>query len=281
MDGIGQAKMSKRTVNNRVHTREPMFNWLKWLDEKVGKFPIEADWTKHPPFHVGPCNLFMMARYPQLRRPVADEVLRQEFDRGERQISQHPEAAIVLEKLDERQRTQLAALSLDIMEALKTYGAERRFAERVKKLAGEAHRRIRVLGRNLEKAQRELKNLRNYAARLDAVMAWDYVSTASRCLELLTSLKTAETEFYESLKADYPRLEGPVAVGMVELYWFFREGVGMTGDEAEIQVGLLRNALWKKFGISQVNIRRTYDKVQSAGCDSVRRAARRLKGTLL
>src|ERR1700689_1722976 len=114
--------MSERITSRRAGAgnRSP-FNWLKWLDEAVRKFPRGANWLQHPPFQFSRCRLFMMARYPQLRRPFPDEVLYREWSRGENEMLAHPEARHALEGLDERQRKEIAGLFLDIVDSLRSY----------------------------------------------------------------------------------------------------------------------------------------------------------------
>ncbi len=69
----------------------------------------------------------------------------------------------------------------------------------------------------------------------------------------------------------------PVAPCMVRLYWFFRHGCGISGDQSEVRVALLRNAFWKKFNISSVEYRNRFDResAEPAGCPAVIEAVRR------
>lgn len=232
------------------------FNWLKWLDEEVQKFPSAADWLQHPPFQFARCRLFMMARYSQLRRPFPDEVLSQEFSRAEHRIAEHPEARHALDGLNDQRKKEIAALFSDIIESLRSYRSHRRSANRVHKLTGEAPSRTRMLTRKLEKARRALGDLREYAGSLDELLGWEHVRAAESSLRALQKLKEdTAPEFYQSLKSEYPALEDPVTLGMVQLYWFLRHGCGLSGDEAEVRVARIRNSLWTEHGVPEVEYR--------------------------
>jgi hypothetical protein len=258
------------------------FNWLKWLDEEVRRDASGSNWQQHPPFQFARCRLFMMARYPQLQRPFHDQVLTQEWSRGENQILGHPEARQGLDGLNDRQRKELAALFLDSIDSLKAYRSYRRTATRVHKLAGETARQTRMLGRKLGKARRALEDLHEYAGSLDELLSRDHMRATKTCLETLRMLKEdTDPDFYRSIKGEYPALEDPVTLGMVQLYWFFRHGCGFSGDQAEVQVAQIRNALWAEHGVPQVDYRPNYQMAGvSRGCDAVHIAVLRfMKGT--
>lgn len=263
--------MAERITGRRVGAaKTSLFNWLKWLDGEVWKFPTGANWTQHPPFQFARCRLFMMARYPQLQRFLPDEVLYRELARAESRVLGHPEARHALDGLDDRQRKELAALFSDSIYSLQTYRSHRRSGKRARKLAQEAKRRTRMLTRKLLKARSALEDLRQYAAGLDVVLGWDHVRTAKTCLETLEKLKEdADPEFCQSMKGEYPELEDPVALGTVQLYWFFRHGCSLSGDEAEVRVARIRNAFWTEHGVPEVPYRPEYQTGESKGCDAV------------
>lgn len=272
--------MATRITSGRTGggKRSP-FNWLEWLDEEVRNFPSTANWLQHPPFQFARCRLFMMARYPRLQRSFPDEILCQEWSRGEHQILGHPEARLALDTLNDQQRKELAALFLDTIDSLKSYRAYRRRANLVHKLAGETPSRMRMLTRKLERARRALEDLRKYAASLDELLGWEHVRATKTCLETLQKLKQdTDPEFYQSIKTEYPALEDPVTLGMVQLYWFFRHGCRLSGDQAEVQVGRIRNAFWAEHGVPQVDYRPKYQMAGiSKGCDAVHIAVLRFK----
>ena len=254
------------------------FNWLKWLDKEVRKDPSGSNWQQHPPFQFARCRLFMMARYPHLQPIFSDEVLHNEWSRGESQILAHPEARYALDGLNDRQRKELAALFLDSIDSIKSYGSYRTTANRVHKLAGEAARQTRMLARKLGKARRALEDLREYSGSLDEVLGMEHVRATKKCLETLQKLKEdSAPEFYQSIEGDYPALEAPVALGTIQLYWFFRHGCGFTGDEAEVRVARIRNAFWTEHGVPEVPYRPEYQTGESKGCDAVHVTIRRFK----
>lgn len=272
--------MATRITSGRTGAgkRSP-FNWLEWLDEEVRNFPGTANWLQHPPFQFARCRLLMMARYPRLQRSFPDEVLCREWSRGEHQIFGHPEARLALDTLSDQQRKELAALFLDTIGSLKSYRAYRWRANRVHKLAGEASSRTRMLTRKLERARRALEDLRRYAASLDELLGWEHVRATKACLETLQKVKEeTDCEFYQSIKCKYPALEEPVALGMVQLYWFFRHGCGRSGDEAEVRVARIRNAFWTEHGVPKVHYRPKYQMAgESKGCDAVHMAVLRFE----
>lgn len=260
--------MAERTSSRRVGAS--LFNWLSWLDKEVRKVASGADWLQHAPFQFNRCRLFLMVRHPHLRRPFPDEILYQEVARAENQVSGHPQARHALDGLNDQQRKELAALFLDTIDSLRSYGAHRRRTNRVHKLAGDAPRQVRKLTRKLEKAARVLEDLRNYAASLDELLGWERERAAKICLKTLRKLKEdLAPEFYESIRTEYPALENPVTLGMVQLYWFFRNGCRLAGDEAEVRVARIRNAFWTAHGVSEVPYRPEYQTGESKGCDAV------------
>jgi hypothetical protein len=175
--------------------------------------------------------------------------------------------------LDDHQRKQLAALLLDTITALESYKTYRRSAKRVNKLAREPGG-VRTLNKKIEKAQAAVKELGDYARRLDIQ---DVSIVADLCFKKLSVLLIGDTtpQFYNSIKAMYPTPKDPVGLCMVQLYWFFRHGCGLKGREAEVRVALLRNGFWKELGVYEVPFRPEYKTGESRGCDAVHEAVRR------
>jgi hypothetical protein len=264
-------------------SRRSPFNWLQWLDYEVEGFSNTSNWTHHPPFQLARCQLFMMARYPQFERPFADGVLFREFSRGKKQLSEHPEARLSLSGLNDRQKTEAAALVIDIIEALSSYKAYRRRANRVHELAREAPSRIRMLNRKLKRAREAIEELREYSREVEGSLGWEYAGAAEDALVRLHRLnEDNHPEYYRTVVDEYPELEAPVTLGMIQLYWFFRYGCELTGDDAEVRVGRIRNAFWTSHGVSEVEIRTSYQTGLSKGCDAVHVAVSRFKqGTSL
>jgi len=74
----------------------------------------------------------------------------------------------------------------------------------------------------------------------------------------------------------------PTTFAMVQLYWLLRHGCGLTGDESEVRVALIRNFFWAPLGVPKVKFRPFYEEGESQGCSAVRQAVRRFhlpKGT--
>jgi hypothetical protein len=271
--------MAERITSRRAGAgkRSP-FNWLKWLDREVRKFPSGAKWLQHQPFQSARCWHLMMARYPQLQRPFRDEALHREWSRAGNQILGHPEARVALDELNDRQPIELAAIFSDTVISLTSFKAQGRTAKRVHKLAGEEASRTRILNRKLRNSRRALKDLHGYAGTLDEVLGMEHVLAAKKCLETLEKLKEdSAPDFYQSIKGEYPALEDPVTLGMIQLYWFFRHGCGLSGHEAEVRVARIRNAFWTEHGVPEVPYRPEYRTGESKGCDAVHIAVLRFK----
>ena len=266
-----EVAIATRITNHRAGAGKPsLFNWLEWLDEEVRTFPEEANWLEHSPFQFARCRFFMMARYAQLQRPIFDDVLSRELSHWEHQILDHRDAQHILSELNDQQRKELAALLFDTVASLEFYGAHQRRKKRVNKLAGEAPRRVLMLTRKVKKARAALEDLHKYAATLDEVLSWQHVRVTEICLERIRNLKEdPDPESYYSLKTEYPELETPANLGMVQLYWFFRHGCQLSGDEAEVRVARIRNAFWTEHGVSEVPFRPEYQTGESKGCDAV------------
>jgi hypothetical protein len=184
--------------------------------------------------------------------------------------------------LDPEQNRQLAALSRDILFSLEVYNDHRRDAGRAYKLAGEGERRTRMLSRKVAKLREQLGDLQDYAKELDPLLGTEHVRAADRSLKDLENLNedVSAGERYRLLKSKYPTLEDPAQLGMVQLYWLFRHECGLTGDEAEVRVALLRNGLWTEHGVECVqSLREAYsaETAESMGCDAVHVAVTRYR----
>jgi hypothetical protein len=206
----------------------------------------------------------------------------------ESKIANHKKSADCLHGLNPEQRQQLSALlveTIDAFEGCKRQGAR---SQMRRQLADEASRRTRMLDRKLEKARKAVKELEDYTGDPDErsvdplsdarqILSRKYGVAAQRALRELDVQRTTPKEigFYESLRSEYETPERVEGFGMVKLYWFFRHGCGLTGDESEVRVARLRNAFWTEHGMSRVEYRRTYRDGESRGCEAVHVAVRR------
>jgi hypothetical protein len=269
--------------------RRKLFNWLKDFDKRASKLPpAEGMWTY---------SLFLFARYPRLRpRPIRakrlDEALHkagyeslaQLLSGRERQIAEHEETRRAIRGLKSAQRIQLAALLVDTAADIENFTGRRDAKDRSFKLEREGPRRQRMLARKLEASRRSLDNLRRYASALDASMGSSYRKAAEDALTRLSGLPTNRS--FQGILTVYRELrqvtENPTTFAMVQLYWFFRSGCGLSGHEAEVRVALVRNAFWAAFSVAPVTFFPEYQVGQPRGCQAVHEAVRRFcpkKGT--
>lgn len=233
------------------------------LSAKASNLPQAANWLTYP--------YLMYVRYPHLRPPQDDKTFWQTLEKWETRIASHPKAKRALKNLNPELRQQLAALLVDIIADLETY--KPKLKQRLKAVAREAKRRARMLRRKRAKARRALNDWRRYAVGLDPLLAGEDEETAKRCLKLLDEMP------------EYPDVPSPVFLvpgdptvrAMVELYWFFRSGCSVSGDEAEVRVGVLRNASWTEYGSPKVKLRGTYRTGESKACQAVHDAVRRFR----
>ena len=237
------------------------FNWLEWLDREAARLPRATGWTS-------PDEPFMLARYPHLRpAPTPGDVhsrimcesgektAAQQFAEWESRIAGSAESAVCLEGLCAEQRTQLAALLLQTRVDLEMRKADSRSSQWARHLRGEAPARLRKLNRKLQKARQAVEELKAYAEDSGAegpkdmerhwarhLLGFDYRLAADKALRALVMKCPQEAQEFAEIAGEYPTPERVEAFGMVQLYWFFRHGCHLSGDESEVRVALLRNA---------------------------------------
>ncbi len=261
-----------REQNMQAHTSSPLINWLEDLDMKAQKLPRADDWWDY--------SAFMMERYPHLKpRPVPsaeNKEFSQFVSQWEHRISQHPKARGALKSLSTKQRRQLAALVLDTIVELRDYRELRGISQTAQKLKPAAPRRNQMLIKKINKAIGALQEVRDYTASAgDELLFGEGVRRATdKCLKGLQEARPFPFGRFEPPGCE---IVSPVGFGMVRLYWFFRHGCGISGDESEVRVALIRNALWKKYGISEVAYRPKYQVGESKGCDAVHEAVSRFR----
>jgi hypothetical protein len=253
----------------RVVNRErELFNTMADLDAQAATLPKARSWLTYP--------YFMFARYPHLRPLKNGGTFWQKLEAWENRIESDSKAARALADLNPDLRQQLAALLVDIIAELEMY--RKKISRPPKTFVAEAERRKRMLLRKREKARRELENLRSYARDLDRLLAGDDEEAAGRCLEILAGIGDYDhASILKALRGAHPVPDDPTVRGMVDLYWFFRQCCGLTGDEAEVRVALLRNTFWAKYGVAEVDYRPAYIAGESKGCQAVHEAVRRFQ----
>ena len=256
-------------------------NWLAQLDAKAGKLPRAKDW-------LGEYIYFMFARYPHLRpKPVSRNNRSRSHWRGgfqsfcqtlalwERKIAADKKAKRALQGLDADQRSQLAALVAETVTVFGQYRQARIWHWQQKKLLSEGPRRLRMLMRKLRNASEAITELLHYAQSLDPPIGEVFQNADKPCLERLGDLRTGRTRVMIPFLALPSQ---PTNSGMIQLYWFFRNGCQLSGDESEVRVAMIRNAFWTEYGVSKVEYRPHYLYAEkSKGCDAVRLAVRRFR----
>src|SRR5262245_43277012 len=190
------------------------------LDDRVRGLKESEFWIEDSVLASQRCRLFLMTRFPHLPRPLADQVLSRELSCGEGRLGRLLGAGRILRDLNPAQRKQLVGLLLDIEEALKIYAGRSRSWRRASKLAAEFPRRTRMLSGKVKAACRSLEDLRTYAAGLDVSLGRDYVRAADHCLSMLANLKEDHSagEYFSMQRSEYPALENPRQLGLVQLY---------------------------------------------------------------
>jgi hypothetical protein len=149
-------------------------------------------------------------------------------------------------------------------------------------MISEGPRRAGMLERKVAAAEGALEDLKAYAEALDSLLGWNYVITSKSCLKQLRMFRKAAEyalEFYRNELRDdeHSAPEDATTFGMVQLYWFFRHGCDLSGDESEVRTALIRSAFWTHYGVLRVDVQERYETGQSKGCEAVRLAVRRFR----
>jgi hypothetical protein len=266
-----------RAGDHAAGPRKPCtpINWLEELDKRASELPAESVWFKDSELLFQRCRRFIMARFPELPRLFPAQVLCDELSRGEKRIRSSDHAERILRDLKPGQRNQLAGLLLDVIEALEVYARHTHSSKSVSELAAERNRRKRMLLRKVSKIRRELERLVKYAEDINPLLSLEYVHAAKRCLKSLANLEgnSHDDEFYCSLRSEYPTLEDPRQLGMVELYCFFRYECRCSGPDSEVRVAMLAN----DFLASPLKYIPKYNGTESQGCPAVRIAVSRIR----
>ena len=210
--------------------------------------------------------------------------IQETFAKWEAKIAAHAAARRAIDDLNPDLRHQLAAMVHDTVTAFEIYTERKEFVTRAKTLAAEGDRRGRKLGTKVQAAKSALVRLRDYASNLDPQIGEPYSRTAAWCLAqldpLVAPLSSARWQeihagFKDSRK-HHPVPDDPTSLNMVQLYWFFRHGCGVNGDESEVRAALIRNAFWDRW-VDPVTIVPRYTGSESVGCGAVHVAVHRFR----
>jgi hypothetical protein len=212
------------------------------------------------------------------------------FTEWESRIAGSSEAAVCLEGLDAEQRKQLAALLLQTITDMEMRAADSRSSQWAQHVRREAPARLRELNRRLQKARRAVEELKAYARDSETgnpddmlphsarrLLGQTYELAADKALKVLVMKCPPKAQEFAEIAGEHPTPERVEALGMVQLYWFFRHGCNLSGDESEVRVARLRNAFWTEYGVSAVTYRAKYIVGQSQGCEAVHVAVRRFR----
>ena len=77
------------------------------------------------------------------------------------------------------------------------------------------------------------------------------------------------------LPQSFPFQDEPIDSVQGQLYFFFRS-YGVSGNDAEVRVGLIRNAFLTEW-VGSVGVLKSYQDGESQGCDAVRKAVKRFE----
>ncbi len=283
-------------------------NWLKLTDAIAVTLPRARSWINYPYFffvrypHLQPAD--SADRKHQLHLEVCRETVQEELHKWESRIEKDENARQVLKGLNRGHRAQLAALMIDCDADLGDYFARLEYHKRLRKAAFGAAGNERVLKSKLvavHEALYKLINLPSFSAITDDHIANRKVEACRRAYVRLESYLAKLSPLLKPIhlfgnvlpepeSIRFPDLVGllntpgfhviptyPVAPCMIKLYWFFRHGCEITGDQSEVRVALLRNTFWKKYKIPLVKYREKFDReaAEPAGCPAVIEAVRR------
>ena len=264
-----------------------LFNLLAWLDAEAANLSRATSWLQYP--------YFTFARYrhlqPSLTKPLdrshlallsGRTVFRQNIRKWLRRIRTSQQAGEVMKNLKPRQRSQLAALVADSVEGFEAVGEYLRRLKWHKQLCALAHQapsHQRVREQRLSNARSALGQLLEYEKSLPTGFAESLRAAAADSLKHLPERVPATLDFRRLLND--PELHAvPTRTAnsyMVALYWFFREGCGLSGDDSEVRVALIRNTFWPPHGVPAIAYRSKYVTGESKGCDAVNIAVRRFR----
>lgn len=281
-------------------------NWLEALDSLSTRLPRARSWINYP--------YFFFARYPQLQPAdsadrkhqlhleIGRKTFQEELQKWESRFAGNEIACRVLEGLDSGRRTQLAGLMIDCLAEIGDYVNRIPYHKLLKKWASQAPHRERMLKRKLatvHKAlddlmctltsvgpsqerlvnsrikayERAVENLENYLKKIAPFLRPRHL--LGDILREPASITLPDLEGLLNTPGFHVVPENPVAPCMIKLYWFFHHGCGISGNQSEVRVALLRNTFWRNARIPTVKCKEIAGAEGSAECGAVKRAVQR------
>ena len=260
----GTRRRQGRHIRSRKIARPKLRNWLLEMDRAVQKLPRAET--------AGDYWNFFFVRYPHLRpSPYRTRLqgLREQIARYEAIISNDQETRRTLDTLSRALRKQLAALVLDTIGDLDDL-SEKKDLKRIGRIYGSQRRN---LIRKVEKLRGHLEDVRRDALKLHHYLGRDVAVRSLRCLEIISECRIPASDLIEIIPVHYSkvRLASRTAMNMVKLYWFFRYGCEVDGDEAEVRVALIRNRFWTPY-VPKIPYQGAYDGTENKNCPAVHQA---------
>jgi hypothetical protein len=289
-----------------VVVKRKRIDWLQIVDAASSNLPRARSWIYYP--------WFFFARYPHLR-PVESidpkqqshleschEAFKREVWRWQDRIGMTQNAWRVLYNLEGQHRFQLGALMVDCEADLKDYTERLPYHKLLKKFASEEPRRERMLKRKLASVHEATDRLIRELSSSDCPRAYALNHMVDHYRRAEEDLENYLKKFPSFIKPrnllgdvlpnpgsiTLPDLvgllntpgfhvvpENPVAPCMIKLYWFFHHGCGISGNQSEIRVALLRNAFWQTDRFPRVGYKEIAGAEGSAECGAVKRAVQR------
>jgi len=282
-------KVKKRDQKNQCH--QTWKNWLSEWDELAKTLPPATDWEDY--------SYFLFTLYPHLRpKPVSDPQYRRiGFESGTRifadsirkwvdKILANNDTRRVLEDLSRDKQEQVAALVIDSIEELELHERYKDLREQLTTSTREAGSgKVKKLRRTVKKLLSVQHELERHSSSLHPLLAGETLSDIPQLESLIDRMisKIDEVQSPEYLRKAtdhlpemFPFKTKPIDSVQSQLYSFFRCRCGVSGNDAEVRVGLIRNTFLKEWA-GPVAVRKSYQDAESQGCDVVRKAVKRFE----
>jgi hypothetical protein len=277
------SKPHLKHVSPRSRTKPA--NLIQVVDSLANHSEKASNWQEYP--------FFWMLRHPRLQpsRPKIDgaSIIAFQTDRKTfenlvhesfcRLRSKLPE---VLKQLSDDLQQQLAAILCDCQEDFELYATYSNSSKRTKQLVVTGEAKQRKYDRSLRELKKALERNATDAQSLHS-LSQDYgaqVTFAKETLKKMEGLDCTKRSKQDWLQMQqtfpriYPVRDNPTDRLMVFLFSFFHHGSGLSKNEAELRVGLIRNTFWHDW-VAPVRVRHRSTVDESRGCSAVHAAVRR------